>query len=132
MKIALECKDLILEKTLETILKDFLVLKKDCDFIISDEKINTQKPQFIINKKSNFLTLPFSTEELLNELNDFNASLQNISYKIAMREKKIMNQKCEAILEQLRQESHKKIDAMFDFYKLELKNLIKEEENNNA
>ncbi|EAK0847299.1 hypothetical protein [Campylobacter lari] len=130
MKIALECKDLILEKTLEIALKDFLVLKKDCDFLVCDEKINIQKPQFIINKKSNFLTQPFSIEELLNALNDFNTSLQNIAYKIAMREKKLMNQKCEAILEQLRQESHEKIDAVFDLYKTELKNLIKEENNN--
>ncbi|QYH02957.1 ornithine carbamoyltransferase [Campylobacter lari] len=130
MKIALECKDLILEKTLEIALKDFLVLKKDCDFLVCDEKINAQKPQFIINKKSNFLTPPFNMEELLNALNDFNASLQNIAYKIAMREKKLMNQKCEAILEQLRQESHEKIDAIFDLYKTELKNLIKEENNN--
>ncbi|HEC1794635.1 TPA: ornithine carbamoyltransferase, partial [Campylobacter lari] len=75
-------------------------------------------------------TPPFNMEELLNALNDFNASLQNIAYKIAMREKKIMNQKCEAILEQLRQESHEKIDAIFDLYKTELKNLIKEENNN--
>ncbi|EAK9944637.1 ornithine carbamoyltransferase [Campylobacter lari] len=130
MKIALECKDLILEKTLEIALKDFLVLKKDCDFLVCDEKINTQKPQFIINKKSNFLTPPFNMQELLNALNDFNASLQSIAYKIAMREKKIMNQKCEAILEQLRQESHEKIDTIFDLYKTELKNLIKEENNN--
>ncbi|TXE78293.1 ornithine carbamoyltransferase [Campylobacter peloridis] len=130
MKIALECKDLILEKTLEIALKDFLVLKKDCDFIICDEKINTQKPQFIINKKSNFLTLPFSIEELLCALNDFNTSLQSIAYKIALREKKIMNQKCEAILEKLRQESHQKIDEIFDFYKIELKNLIKDDINN--
>ncbi|EFO9190012.1 ornithine carbamoyltransferase [Campylobacter lari] len=130
MKIALECKDLILEKTLEITLKDFLVLKKDCDFLVCDEKINMQKPQFIINKKSNFLSHPFNIEELLNALNDFNASLQSIAYKIAMREKKLMNQKCEAILEQLRQESHEKIDAIFDLYKTELKNLIKEENNN--
>ncbi|EAJ6177873.1 ornithine carbamoyltransferase [Campylobacter lari] len=130
MKIALECKDLILEKTLEIALKDFLVLKKDCDFLVCDGKINTQKPQFIINKKSNFLSHPFNIEELLNALNDFNASLQSIAYKIAMREKKLMNQKCEAILEQLRQESHEKIDAIFDLYKTELKNLIKEENNN--
>ncbi|MCV3487270.1 ornithine carbamoyltransferase [Campylobacter lari] len=130
MKIALECKDLILEKTLEITLKDFLVLKKDCDFLVCDEKINTQKPQFIINKKSNFLSHPFNIEELLNALNDFNASLQSIAYKIAMREKKLMNQKCEVILEQLRQESHEKIDAIFDLYKTELKNLIKEENNN--
>lgn len=130
MKIALECKDLILEKTLEITLKDFLVLKKDCDFLVCDEKTNTQKPQFIINKKSNFLSHPFNIEELLNALNDFNASLQSIAYKIAMREKKLMNQKCEAILEQLRQESHEKIDAIFDLYKTELKNLIKEENNN--
>ncbi|HEC1775018.1 TPA: ornithine carbamoyltransferase, partial [Campylobacter lari] len=73
---------------------------------------------------------PFNIEELLNALNDFNASLQSIAYKIAMREKKLMNQKCEAILEQLRQESHEKIDAIFDLYKTELKNLIKEENNN--
>ncbi|HEC1727395.1 hypothetical protein CAMP5118_04250 [Campylobacter sp. LMG 7929] len=130
MKIALECKDLILEKTLEIALRDFLVLKKDCDFLVCDEKVNTQKPQFIINKKSNFLSHPFNIEELLNALNDFNASLQSIAYKIAMREKKLMNQKCEAILEQLCQESHEKIDAIFDLYKTELKNLIKEENNN--
>lgn len=127
MRISLECKDLILEKTLEILLKDFLVLKKDCDFIVSDQKINTQKPQFIINKYSNFLSIPFSTEELLHSLHDFNASLQNIARKIANHEKKLMNQKCQMILENLREQSHKKIDELFNQYKAEIDNLIKEE-----
>lgn len=44
MKISLECKDLIIEKTLELFLKDHLVMKKNCDFIISDEKFIPQNP----------------------------------------------------------------------------------------
>lgn len=130
MKISLECKDLILEKTLELLLKDHLVLKKDCDFIICDEKIHSQKPQFIINKNSVFLNIPFSSEELLNALEEYNASLQNIAYKIAYREKKLMNKKCQVVLEELRNESHKKIDEIFDIYKMQIKNLIQEEHNN--
>ncbi|WP_291950655.1 hypothetical protein [Campylobacter sp.] len=126
MKISLECKDLILEKTLELILKEHLVLKKDCDFIVCDEKIHSQKPQFIISKHSVFLSIPFSTKELLQALEEFNASLQNMAYKIAYREKKIMNQKCETLLEQLRNQTHKKIDEIFDFYKKDLKNLLQE------
>ncbi|ENO8742034.1 ornithine carbamoyltransferase, partial [Campylobacter jejuni] len=64
MKISLECKDLIIEKTLELFLKDHLVMKKNCDFIISDEKIYTAKPLFIISKNSPFLSIPFSKEAL--------------------------------------------------------------------
>ncbi|AJC87384.1 hypothetical protein CINS5915_04165 [Campylobacter insulaenigrae] len=130
MKISLECKDLILEKTLELVLKEHLVLKKDCDFIVCDEKIYSQKPQFIINKHSVFLTIPFSTEELINALEEFDASLQNIAYKIAYREKKIMNQKCETLLEQLRVQTHKTIDEIFDIYKKNLKSLLQEEHTN--
>ena len=40
MRIAVDCKDLILEKSLELFLKEHLVTKNDCDFIVCDEKIS--------------------------------------------------------------------------------------------
>lgn len=82
MRIALECKDLIIERALELFLKEHLVMKKDCDFIISDSKIPSPKPLFIIAANSPFLSVPFSKEALLTSLNEFNEALKAATQRL--------------------------------------------------
>ncbi|EJT3433133.1 ornithine carbamoyltransferase [Campylobacter coli] len=110
MKISLECKDLIIEKALELFLKEHLVMKKDCDFIISDEKISTQKPLFIIAKNSPFLSLPFSKEALMNSLNEFDSALKATAQKLADERKRVLEARIDEIASEFKRDYQSKID----------------------
>ncbi|EJQ2017232.1 ornithine carbamoyltransferase [Campylobacter coli] len=110
MKISLECKDLIIEKALELFLKEHLVVKKDCDFIISDEKISTQKPLFIIAKNSPFLSLPFSKEALMNSLNEFDSALKATAQKLADERRRVLEARIDEIASEFKRDYQSKID----------------------
>ncbi|EGK8211369.1 ornithine carbamoyltransferase [Campylobacter coli] len=110
MKISLECKDLIIEKTLELFLKEHLVMKKDCDFIISDEKISTQKPLFIIAKNSPFLSVPFSKEALMNSLNEFDSALKTTAQKLADERRRVLEARIDEIANEFKRDYQSKID----------------------
>lgn len=110
MKISLECKDLIIEKALELFLKEHLVMKKDCDFIISDEKISTQKPLFIIAKNSPFLSLPFSKEALMNSLNEFDSVLKATAQKLADERRRVLEARIDEIASEFKRDYQSKID----------------------
>ncbi|EAI5784089.1 ornithine carbamoyltransferase [Campylobacter jejuni] len=110
MKISLECKDLIIEKTLELFLKDHLVMKKNCDFIISDEKIHTAKPLFIIAKNSPFLSLPFSKEALMNSLNEFDSALKATAQKLADERRRVLEARIDEIASEFKRDYQSKID----------------------
>ncbi|EAL1909566.1 TPA: ornithine carbamoyltransferase [Campylobacter coli] len=110
MKISLECKDLIIEKALELFLKEHLVMKKDCDFIISDEKISTQKPLFIIAKNSPFLSLPFSKEALMNSLNEFDSALKATAQKLADERRRVLEARIDEIASEFKRDYQNKID----------------------
>jgi len=71
MKIALACDSLLLTKTLEIFLKKHISTYKRCDFVISDKKIEIDKPLFVISKKSEDLKSPFSQASLMLELDKF-------------------------------------------------------------
>ncbi|MEH0332663.1 hypothetical protein [Campylobacter coli] len=110
MKISLECKDLIIEKALELFLKEHLVMKKDCDFIISNEKISTQKPLFIIAKNSPFLSLPFSKEALMNSLNEFDSALKATAQKLADERRRVLEARIDEIASEFKRDYQSKID----------------------
>lgn len=126
MKIALECKDIILEKTLMLFLKDFLVLKKDCDFLVCDEKLDVNKPQFLINKYSQHLSLPFSKDELLSSLQKFDESLKELALKLAEEKKKILEDRIEKIADEFRKAYQQDIDNAISKLKQTLINAINE------
>lgn len=110
MKISLECKDLIIEKALELFLKEHLVMKKDCDFIISDEKISTQKPLFIIAKNSPFLSVPFSKETLIISLNEFDSALKATAQKLADERRRVLEARIDEIANEFKKDYQSKID----------------------
>ena len=110
MKISLECKDLIIEKALELFLKEHLVMKKDCDFIISDEKISTQKPLFIIAQNSPFLSLPFSKEALMNSLNEVDSALKATAQKLADERRRVLEARIDEIASEFKRDYQSKID----------------------
>ncbi|MCX2683235.1 hypothetical protein OQH60_05350 [Campylobacter sp. MIT 21-1685] len=128
MKIALECKDIIIERALELFLKEHLVGKKDCDFIISDSKIPSAKPLFIIAANSPFLSVPFSKEALFDSLNEFNQALQAAMQKLIEEQRRMLEAKIESISIEFRKEYEQKIDlAIRDLKDKLVKALMNEE-----
>lgn len=90
MKIAIACKDILLEKTLILFLQDYLANKKDCDFLITDEKLmHAKKPQFIIGFNNAHLKLPFSKEQLIDALYEFSSTINQDDNKVLSFEEKL-------------------------------------------
>lgn len=126
MKIALECKDLILENSLKLFLKDHLVLKSECDFLITDSKIKQVKPQFIIAKEG-MLVPPFSKERLLSELHAFNDALYANAKKLVEENQAQLHSKLDAMLHGFRVQAYEKIDLLISQLKKDIDKVFKEE-----
>ncbi len=69
MKISVSCDSLLLKNSLEIFLKDHIVVYKNCDLVISDKDINTDKCLVVINSSEKAdITVPFSKTSLLSDL----------------------------------------------------------------
>jgi len=71
LKIALACQSILLEKSLGVFLKSYIVPYKQCDFVISDKKIEIDKPLFYIAAEEADLILPFSKTNLILKIEKF-------------------------------------------------------------
>lgn len=113
MKIALACQSVLLEKALKFFLSPYLASYKQCDFVISDKKIEIEKPLFFISSQDAHLNLPFSKSTLFIELEKFFNTLQNKELKTVDK----------------RQDFHlleEKIIALTEEFKINLVQTIKE------
>jgi len=69
MKISILCDSLLLKNSLEIFLKDYIASYKNCDIVISDKKIQTDKYIVLINSsKEADIQIPFSKSTLLMDL----------------------------------------------------------------
>ena len=76
MKIALICDSLLLDRSLEMYLKEYLTSYKLCDFVVATQPVESQKPVFLIGDfEGANLKIPFTRELLLQELDTFYQSL---------------------------------------------------------
>ncbi|MDD2382606.1 MAG: hypothetical protein PHN18_00295 [Sulfurospirillaceae bacterium] len=71
MKIAVVCQSLLLSRALKSFLGEIIVSYKQCDFVISDKKIELDKPIFYISSIEGNLLIPFSKSSLMIELDKF-------------------------------------------------------------
>jgi len=77
MKIALICDSLLLDRSLEMYLKEYLTSYKLCDFVVATQPVESQKPIFLIGDfEGANLKIPFTRELLLQELDTFYQSLK--------------------------------------------------------
>jgi len=75
LKVSINCHSLLLQKSLENFLKKYIVSKNRADFIISDQKIISEKPLFIIGKD---VEKPFSRSRLFMELERFEKNIESV------------------------------------------------------
>jgi hypothetical protein len=77
MKIALACKSILLEKSLEIFLQEYLTPYRQCDFVISDKHLDIDKPLFYVATENSDLNIPFSKSSLILTIEKFYSSLIN-------------------------------------------------------
>lgn len=69
MKVAVECKSPLLQKSLEMFLATYISSKKQCDIVIRDVKcLNDERCFYISSDKDSDLVKPFSKSQLLHAL----------------------------------------------------------------
>lgn len=87
MKIMVNCECLIMQKTLEIFLKDYLADEEEADFIVSDINKKSNKRVFYIGDDSPYLTLPFSKKDLLYALEEFDFIVKDSNLKENLEDK---------------------------------------------
>ncbi|MCR8685170.1 hypothetical protein [Campylobacter ureolyticus] len=87
MKIAINCECLIMQKTLEIFLKDYLADEEEADFIVSDINKKSNKRVFYIGDDSPYLALPFSKKDLLYALEEFDFIVKDSNLKENLEDK---------------------------------------------
>jgi len=95
MKIAIECKSPLLQKSLELFLYDHLSSSKSCDIFIKDKKCTDDVRCFYISSDSDAdLTKPFSKQELILALEKrYSSSKKSIEKPESKREEFIDEEK---------------------------------------
>ena len=106
MKIALICDSLLLNRSLEMYLKEYLTSYKLCDFVVATQPVESQKPVFLIGDfEGANLKIPFTRELLLQELDSFYQALKggglNDTMAQEMRDIKAMNTTSASFMESM-------------------------------
>jgi len=66
MKVAVECKSPLLQKSLELFLEKYLSTTRQCDIVVRDEEcLNDERCFYISSDKNADLTKPFSKAKLI-------------------------------------------------------------------
>jgi len=110
MKIALVCQSLLLSRALKSFLGESVVAYKQCDFVISDKKIELDKPVFYISSHEGNLIIPFSKSSLLLELDKF---FQHLRLLQGIVDEEVSTSKSTHLLEE-------KITALTEKFRAEL------------
>jgi len=116
MKIALVCQSLLLSRSLKSFLKESIVSYKQCNFVISDKKIELDKPIFFMSHTDDgHLQIPFSKASLCLALEAFEHSLHVDKFLSAPNqvEHDFLEEKIASLTEKFRQEL---VQTLRDYY----------------
>lgn len=115
MKIAIVCQSLLLSKALHSFLGEMVVPYKQCDFAISDQHVELDKPVFRISSTCGDLMIPFSKSTLVIELEKFYKGYQHTNEPDgeSLEIPEILEEKIAALTERFRKEL---IDTLRTYY----------------
>lgn len=71
MKVFIDCGCLMLQKSLEMFLSEFIASYDECDMVISDEEKDTPKPLFLVGDENGDLKMPFNKDILVEKLLEY-------------------------------------------------------------
>jgi hypothetical protein len=84
MRIAVECKSPLLQKSLEIFLSKYISSKKQCDILIRDEQfLDDERCFYIASSQSADLVKPFSKSQLILALQNRYKSSHKDEYEVS-------------------------------------------------
>lgn len=89
MKVAVECKSPLLQKSLELFLSSHLSSVKQCDVVVRDFKVDDEKSFYVGKEKDADLIKPFSKSALILALE---SRYENLNPKFEKKEKETLSQ----------------------------------------
>lgn len=115
MKIAIVCQSLLLSKALHSFLGEMIVPYKQCDFAISDQAVELDKPIFHISSTCGDLIIPFSKSTLIIALEKFYKGFREDLYPKpeSLDIPEVLEEKIAALTERFRKEL---IDTLRAYY----------------
>jgi len=119
MKIAVECKSPLLQKSLEIFLSKYLTTYKHCDIVIRDEECLADEKCFYIScdKEKAHLVKPFSKSQLIlalkNRYSDIDNSQEDMP-KSSKMDFALLQKRIEYLTAQYQQDILKTIRAFYE------------------
>lgn len=123
MRIAIECKSPLMQKSLELFLSKYLSSVKQCDILIRDEAcLNDDRCFFISSDTGADLVKPFSKSQLILALeNRYKTIIKDIPSKIDVAEKieeslnfEILQKRIEYLTQEYQQNILKSVKAFYE------------------
>ena len=112
MKIAVECKSPLLQKSLEIFLSSYLTSLKQCDFVVRDFKAIDDERTFYIGKDSDSdLIKPFSKSALILALEN---RYENLSSKVEPANFNILEKRIDMLTKEYQQNILKAVRAFYE------------------
>jgi hypothetical protein len=94
MRVAVECKSPLLQKSLEMFLAKYISSKKQCDIVVRDVKcLNDVRCFYVSSEKDSDLVKPFSKSQLVHALEQRYKSMHNQSVEESkqMQEEEVLD-----------------------------------------
>ena len=136
MKVFIDCGCLMLQKSLEMFLSEYIASYDECDMVISDEEKDTPKPLFLVGDENGDLKMPFNKDILVEKLLEydriikFNANLsQNEEFQKLQTASNLQNSSNLTDLSNSQNSLEDRISDLIDNFKDELIKIIKESKN---
>lgn len=109
MKIALVCNSVLLNEALKIFLKPYLTNLKDANIVVSDQKLDIDKPVFIINNtKHAHLQKPFSMSHLIIAIENFYKE-NKVMDKYSFEDDKVLQYELEVLVKDFTDKLYKLI-----------------------
>lgn len=123
MKIAVECKSPLMQKSLELFLKKYLSSVRQCDILVRDEKcLNDDRCFYISNNPQADLIKPFSKSQLILALeNRYKSIVKDIPTQIDIKEEteeslnfEILQKRIEHLTQEYQQNILKSVKSFYE------------------
>jgi len=122
MKVAVECKSPLMQKSLEMFLQNHLSTLKHCDIVIRDIKcLNDERCFYISSDENADLLKPFSKSQLILALEDRYASMQKDRLAVSKEKDEVHNEYAPLDFEIL----EKRIDALTKEYQANILKVVR-------
>jgi hypothetical protein len=115
MKVAVECKSPLMQKSLELFLNNHLCSSKHCDVVIRDVKSSDERSFYVSSDKESDLIKPFSKSQLIMALeNRYKSIKKESSNENASLDFEILQKRIKSLTDEYQSNILKTVKAFYE------------------